>query len=305
VPGLGHRAVTEVILPPVTSARPQRIVPSVEHASRTALGAALHRAAHQLLDQPPVFLDPLALRIVGAQAERALRSGEDPHAGSAGLRAFVAVRSRFAEDCLAEAFSRGVRQYVLLGAGLDTLAYRSTLPGLRVYEVDHPATQAWKRDRLAEAGIAVPPSVAYAPVDFDRETAAAPLARAGFDAAAPAVLAWLGVTPYLTRDVVLRTLAFAAGQAPGSELVLDYLESPGPGDGAERQAREALARRVAAAGEPFRSAFDPAELAGTLRELGFSAVEDLGAGALDARYLRGRGDGLRLRGRGHLLRARR
>lgn len=275
----------------------------MESASRTALGAALYRAAHQLLDVPPVFADPLALAIVGPEAEQSLRSGVDAAAARPGLRAFVAVRSRFAEDCLAEAHGRGVRQYVILGAGLDTFAYRSALAGLAVFEVDHPATQAWKRARLAAAGIAVPGSVAYAPVDFEGETAAAGLARAGFDAGRPAFLAWLGVTPYLAREAVLGTLAFAARLPGGSEIVFDYVDRLGDG-GARRQARQALAARVAAAGEPFRSAFDPEALAADLRGLGFSEVEDLAAEALGARYLRGRADGLALPGGGHLMCAR-
>ena len=276
----------------------------MEQASRTALGAALYRAAHQIQDVPPVFADPLALRIVGPEAERSLRSGEDVHARRPSLRAFVAVRSRYAEDCLAEAHRRGVRQYVLLGAGLDTFAYRAALPGLVVFEVDHPATQAWKRARLAEAGIAVPGSVAYAPVDFERETAAAGLARAGFDAGRPAFLAWLGVTPYLPREAVMETLSFAASLPGGSEIVFDYSERAEDRDGAGRRAHRELAAGVAAVGEPFRSSFQPAALLAEVRRLGFSEVEDLAAEALGARYLRGRADGLALPGGGHLMRAR-
>lgn len=275
----------------------------MERASRTAFGAALYRAAHQIEDVPAVFADPLALRIVGPEAERSLRSGEDPHARRAGLRAFVAVRSRYAEDCLAEAHRRGIRQYALLGAGLDTFAYRSGLPGLTVFEVDHPATQAWKRALLSRAGIGVPGSVVYVPVDFERETAGGALARAGFDAGRAAFLAWLGVTPYLPREAVMETLGFVARLPGGSEIVFDYSEQEGR-DGAGRLAHQALAARVAAVGEPFRSAFDPAALAADVRRLGFSDVEDLAAEALEARYLRGRADGLRLRGSGHLVRAR-
>jgi methyltransferase (TIGR00027 family) len=276
----------------------------MEQASRTALGAAMHRAAHQLLDVPPVFADPLALRIIGPEAERALRTGEDARFARAGLRAFVAARSRFAEDGLAEAHARGLRQYVLLGAGLDTFAYRSGLPGLAVFEVDHPATQAWKRTRLTEAGIAIPGSVVYAAVDFDREPVAVALARAGFDAARPACFAWLGVTPYLTREAVLETLGFVAGLGSGSEIVFDYAERPAGGESALGRAHQALAARVAAVGEPFRSEFEPAALDAEVRRLGFSGVEDLGAEALNARYFQGRSDGLRLLGRGRLLRAR-
>lgn len=123
--------------------------------SRTAQGTANLRAAHQLMDHPRIFDDPLALRIIGVQAEAAVRAnaGRGPLAS---FRPFVAVRSRYAEDELARAVQRGVHQYVVLGAGLDTFAYRNPYPGLRVFEVDHPATQAWKRGRLQDAGIAVP-----------------------------------------------------------------------------------------------------------------------------------------------------
>lgn len=276
----------------------------MNQASRTALGAALHRATHQIRDVPPIFADPLALRIVGPEAERSLRSGEGALAEWPGLRAFVAVRSRFAEDCLAQAHARGVLQYVLLGAGLDTFAYRAELPGLTVFEVDHPATQAWKRARLAEAGIAVPGSVVYAPVDFEREGGAAGLARAGFDAARPAFLAWLGVIHYLGREAVMETLGFVAGLSAGSEIVFDYSERTDGGDATHRRAHQALAARVAAVGEPFRSTFEPAALVADVRRLGFSWVEDLGAEALSSRYFRGRSDGLLLLVGGHLMRAR-
>lgn len=271
--------------------------------SRTALGAALHRAAHQLVDHPPVFEDPLALPIVGG-AEATLRAGLARRStpAAAALRAFTAARSRFAEDCLAEAFARGVRQYVLLGAGLDTFAYRCGLDGLQIFEVDHPATQAWKRERLAQAGIAVPDRVHYAPVDFERETLVDGLARARLDAARPAFFAWLGVTPYLTREAVLGTLAIVArGTCAGSELVFDFATPVGD-DPRALAASAALAGRVAAVGEPLRSAFAPEALAAELAALGFARCELAGTAALDARYFQGRADGLRLRA-GQMMRA--
>src|ERR1700744_833636 len=142
--------------------------------SRTAQGAAMHRAAHQILDRPPVFEDPLALKIIGPEAEAELRNGNDPRTDrrAAGLRAFIAARSRFSEDTLAEGVAKGVRQYVLLGAGLDTFAYRAArnYPGLAVFEVDHPATQGWKRERLAQAGLTLPDALTFAPVNFETAT---------------------------------------------------------------------------------------------------------------------------------------
>jgi len=267
----------------------------------------MHRAAHQLVDRPPVFDDPLALKIIGEEAATELREGRDERAmaESTGLRAFIATRSRFTEDCLVEAMAHGVDQYVLLGAGLDTFAYRGLRKGLRVFEVDHPATQAWKRARLSEVAIAAPDWVRYAPVDFEHETIRDGLARAGFDSSRPAVFAWLGVTPYLTREAVMATLSFVASLAQNSEIVFDYAERPGNDTTPEQRAHfEALAARVAAAGEPFRSVFETPTLVRDVKALGFSFVEDLDAAALNARYFRNRSDGLVLRGRAHLLHAR-
>src|ERR1700684_280435 len=136
--------------------------------SRTAQRVAIRRAAHQLLDQPRVLDDPLALRIIGSEAAEALRSDpKEDHAFSRAFRAFMAARSRYAEDELARAVARGVTQYVVLGAGLDTFAYRNPHAGLHVFEVDHPATQVWKRERVPAAGIAIPPSFTLFSIDFE------------------------------------------------------------------------------------------------------------------------------------------
>jgi methyltransferase (TIGR00027 family) len=278
----------------------------VNTPSRTAQGAAMHRAAHQLIDHPPVFADPLALKIIGDESARELRAGRDPRAmtQSQGLRLFIAVRSRFTEDCLGEAVARGVRQYVLLGAGLDTFAYRAPRDGLRVFEVDHPATQSWKRARLQEISVAAPEWVTYAPVDFEHETLRDGLTRAGFDFAKPAMFAWLGVTPYLTREAVMNTLTFIASLATGSEVVFDYAEPTDKHNAEQRAHFEAMAARVAASGEPFKSFYEAETLTRDLKVLGFSLAEDWNADALNARYFAERDDGLKLRGRGHLMRAR-
>src|SRR5271165_4327165 len=162
--------------------------------SRTARRVAIRRAAHQLLDQPRVFDDPLALLIIGAETAQDLRTNpKEHHAFSRAFRAFMAARSRYAEDELARAVAYGVRQYVVLGAGLDTFAYRNPHPGLRAFEVDHPATQAWKREQLQAAGIAIPAGLTFVPIDFERQTLADGLARAGFDNGATAFFSWLGV----------------------------------------------------------------------------------------------------------------
>src|SRR3984957_6851470 len=175
--------------------------------SKTAHRVAIRRAAHQLLDQPKVLDDPLALRIIGTEAADDLRSNpKEHHAFSRAFRAFMAARSRYAEDELARAGPHGVTQYVVLGAGLDTFAYRNPHPGLRVFEVDHPSTQAWKREQLQAAGIAIPAALTFVPVDFERQTLADGLERGGFDDRAAAFFSWLGVTPYLTRDACMSTL---------------------------------------------------------------------------------------------------
>jgi methyltransferase (TIGR00027 family) len=243
--------------------------------SRTALGAAAHRAAHQVIERGRIFRDPLALRILGAAAEEAVRRGEGDPDGRK-LRLFIAIRSRFAEDALEAAVARGVRQLVVLGAGLDTYAYRTALD-LRMFEVDHPATQAWKRQMLAEAAIDVPPALTFAPIDFERETLADGLAAAGFDPAQQTFFTWLGVVPYLTEQAVFSTLGFIAGLAGGAHVVFDYGNPKGP-------AHDALAERVAAAGEPFHCYLETEALHARLRALGFREIEDLGPASIIERF---------------------
>jgi len=275
--------------------------------SATAERVAMRRAAHQVLDDPPVFNDPLALRIVGSAKAEALQAQTEPSERtplSSYLRAFMAARSRFAEDQLALAVSNGTRQYVILGAGLDTFAYRSTDEAVRVFEVDHPATQAWKRQRLAEVGIAVPPHLTFAPVDFETQTLADGLRAAGFDTGLCTFFSWLGVTQYLTQEGVMATLRFIASMPAGSAVVFDYGISPSLLQPPQRAAFDALARRVAAAGEPWRTFFDPAGLEAELRALGFGQVEDTGPDALNARYFKDRTDGLRVGSLTHLMYAR-
>ena len=182
---------------------------------------AERRAAHQLLDKPLVFDDPLAVRIIGARAEANLPE-QPKNFVAARFRAFMAARSRFAEDELRAAVARGVRQYVVLGAGLDTFAYRNPFPHLRVFEVDHPATQAWKRKRLAQVGIPVPSSMTFAPVDFERQTFDDGLREAGFDETAPTFFSWLGVTMYLESDIVLGIVRAIREMSATNGVVFDY-----------------------------------------------------------------------------------
>jgi methyltransferase (TIGR00027 family) len=253
--------------------------------SRTAFAAAMHRAAHQLLEGGRIFSDPLALAIVGQDAASIVgRAQRDP--ASAAMRLFIAVRTRFAEDACAAAVGTGIRQIVVLGAGLDTYAYRAvTTAGLRIFEVDHPATQAWKRERLAAAAIAVPAALCFAPVDFERETLTHGLAAAGFDATRPAVFSWLGVTPYLSAQAIWSTLGFVAGLAAGTQVVFDYANPPHTLTPAQRRAHRSRARRVAELGEAWQSFFETAALHSRLRASGFRHIEDLGPQELVRRYL--------------------
>jgi methyltransferase (TIGR00027 family) len=273
--------------------------------SRTAQRVATRRAAHQILDHPRVLDDPLALRIIGCEAAAELRSDPKEHPGFArAFRAFMVARSRFAEDELARAFAAGVRQYVVLGAGLDTFAYRNPNVGLRVFEVDHPATQAWKRERLLAAEIAIPLSLTFVPVDFERQTLGTGLEQCGFDTSAPAFFSWLGVTPYLTREACTMTLGWIARMPAGSGVVFDFAIDPALLNAGQRQALDALSKRVAAAGEPFKLFFDPAKLQDELKNLGFHRTEFLQGKQINERYFQDRADGLCVRGSlGHLMAA--
>src|ERR1700733_7229734 len=179
--------------------------------SRTALRVALRRAAHQLYDARPLVLDdPIAVPILGdTYAEELRRTPTRPDRPfSVGLRAFLVARNRYAEDNLAHAVARGVAQYVLLGAGLDTFAHRNPYPQLRVFEVDHPATQEWKRDLLRTSDLPKPANLTYPAVDFERESLPERLEATGFDSGASAFFAWLGVVPYLTLAAFRSTVAF-------------------------------------------------------------------------------------------------
>jgi methyltransferase (TIGR00027 family) len=265
-------------------------------ASRTALSVALRRAAHQIYDSPVVFDDPIAVGILGATyAERLQRTPLRPDRPfSTALRAFLVARSRYAEDNLRWAVSRGVEQYVLLGAGLDTFAYRNPFAKLRVFEVDHPATQQWKRELLQRNNIAIPDNIAFTPVDFERQSLAEQLGLAGFNSQAPAFFSWLGVVPYLTLEAFRATLGFISAQHLGSGLTLDYGQPRSTLPLLEQMAHDSLASRVEKVGEPFQLFFTPSEIAAELSR--FHSVEDLGAAEINARYFSGRSDQLKMRG---------
>jgi methyltransferase (TIGR00027 family) len=281
-----------------------------DRPSLTAQRVALSRAAHQLYDNPRILEDPVALPIVGPRGEEEIRNHRRRFAAPLArrLRAFLVARSRVAEEALGAAVARGVRQYVVLGAGLDTFAFRNPYPDslLRVFEVDHPVTQAWKRRQLAAAGIELPDSLTFVPIDFETQALANVLREAGLRTDAPAFVSWLGVTMYLTPATVMATLKYVASSLPeGSAIVFDYAVPPAGLGLVRRLAARALLGRVAAAGEPWKALFAPGALAAELSALGFAQIEDLGPDELDARFFRNRKDGLRVGGLGRVLRAQR
>jgi len=269
--------------------------------SRTALGAAMHRALHQTLEGGAIFADPYALTILDDEARAGLSAmADDP--GHRPMRLFIAARSRFSEEAMAGCVARGVRQVVVLGAGLDTFSLRNPHADVTVYEIDYPATQAWKRERLAKAGLALPPSLTFAPIDFERQSLPEALAAAGFRADQPAYFQWLGVTPYLTREAIIATLDFIAANG-GAEVVFDYAQPfenlPPP----TRANLTAIAERAAALGEPWLSTFDPPDMAALMQARRFAGFEDVTRAELAARYYGDLGQGLPSGPGGHVVRA--
>ena len=284
-----------------------------DQGSLTAMGASLMRAIHTRLDDPPLLDDPWGEQLVTESDREALwevalgglppeardqiaKLGSDEHAAMTLARAHpsygsVIVRARYNEDTLAAAVGRGIRRYVVVGAGLDSFALRrpAFAQEVEVFEVDHPATQALKLERLREAGVEAPTGVRYIAADLAEEPVDAVLRRSGFEG--PAFFSWLGVTHYLTREANLGTLgAIARGGGPGSELVFTYLDQHWleSSDPDVARARETLA----SLGEPWVSGFEPPKLRDELRGVGLELVEDLSSEDLHERYCADRDDGL-------------
>jgi methyltransferase (TIGR00027 family) len=234
-------------------------------ASRTALATARFRATHQLLEGGSVLRDPLAVRIVG-ESEDDLRAFDVDRR----LRLFVCARARYAEEVLAAAVPQGLDQLVVLGAGLDTFAYRNPYPGLRVVEVDHAATQAWKRERLSAAAIAVPDTMSFVSTDFEHDDLAEVLAGC-VEVSRPVLFWWLGVTPYLTVEAITATLSTLAA-LPHCAVVLDH-QAPDPRASLFARAWESqLAARVAEVGEPWITKMSGEEVARLGARCGFDRV---------------------------------
>lgn len=260
--------------------------------SQTAFAAAYARAYHQIAEGPRIFTDPLAGALVGnaiddlqASFSSAFADMAEDHKPDEEAALLVPARARLAEDTIADAVAVGARQAVILGAGLDTFAYRNPHQDLQVFEVDHPDTQAWKRQRLTEADIAIPDSLTFVPVDFEKETLAAGLAAANFARDEPTVFVWLGVTMYLTTEAIRTTLNFIAEQARPVQVVADYIYPMSAAEPEDRAAFETAADLIAELGEPFLSYFTAEEIEKELRSAGFDVIEDFSAPDLLDEYL--------------------
>lgn len=281
-----------------------------DRASKTAAVAAAVRAAHLCHEPPAVFADPYALALTSPGWRTIARSRVLSHLvlrvllrPTRPVGAQILMRARYCEEELERALERGVAQYVIVGAGLDSFALRrADLAGrLRVFELDHPATQAAKLARLDRIGATPAVPVEYVAVNFERSTVADALQRSAFDRDTPAYFSWLGTTHYLSADAVFATLRSIGGfAAPGSRIVFDYTVRPGALSDEDRREYEATSRFVARRGEPFRSSFEPAPFLAAVAALGLRLVEDLDAGEQRRRYFAGRSDGLRPTALSHL-----
>lgn len=260
--------------------------------------AAVSRTLHLELDRAPwIFEDRIAERLAGPEfVERGRRLDRERPEASRWARIAVAWRARLTEDLLERAIRRGIRQYVILGAGLDSFAWRasaSLTAGLRVFEVDHPATQGWKRARLDEIGISVPGLLSFVPIDFEREDLVIELEKAGFRTDAPAFVSWLGVTGYLSVEAIRETLRAIAAWVAGSELAVTYEVSAAEQSAEDRRVADVLGSLVASAGEPRLSRFDPPTFERLLREAGFTSVSHYGPSEASREpYFQARSDGL-------------
>jgi methyltransferase (TIGR00027 family) len=268
----------------------------VATADASAVRVALWRAMHVQVDPPPhVLEDEIGLRLAAPDEGWRQRPDMDPE-GTRGYRAGVVARARFIEDLVSDQALRGIAQYVLLGAGLDTFAQRrpEVASGLQIFEVDQPGPSTWKRQRLIDLHYGVPQWLRLVPVDFEAgQSGWEQLATAGFDAGKPAVVASTGVSMYLTHEANQATLRRVAAFAPPSTMAMTFLLPLDLIDPAERPQHEALHARARASGTPFLSFYRPSELQALAREAGFTRTEHISTADLTQRYFGGRTDGLR------------
>lgn len=275
--------------------------------SQTSVIVAVDRALHQAVDDKPLILDdPIAPLIVDREGKayaEGFASSDQP--GDKGRRTIAAVRARYAEDCLCDATAHGVRQYMVLGAGMDTFAYRQPpwATALRVYEVDHPASQALKMAHLEAGGIAPPANLVFVPVDFETQSLREGLRPSGFDFSVQTFCSWLGVTFYLTDEAINATLATLARLPLGSEVVLQFVLPTDALPAALVERRRSLLARFAAVGEPWISFYRPEEMIAKVKGLGFSEAIHFSPEEANKRYCSSRRDGLSVHPGTHLLRA--
>jgi methyltransferase (TIGR00027 family) len=267
-------------------------------ADQTAVRVALWRAMHVQIDAPPhVFEDEIGLQLAAPEENWRQRQDMEPNATRL-FRASIVARARFIEDLVIAQAARGVRQYVILGAGLDTFAQRrpDVAGRMRLFEVDRPEPQEWKRQRLIELGFGVPDWLRFVATDFEsRDAWWSSLMNAGFDPEQPAVIASTGVAMYLTREAVAGTLRQAAALAPGSTFAMTFLRPlDSVDDPEERRGREMSEKGARASGTPFVTFFTPEEMMRFARDAGFRTVETVSAAMLMQRYFTNRTDGLRL-----------
>jgi methyltransferase (TIGR00027 family) len=289
-------------------------------ASSTAIAAARMRAAHLLLDgDPKVFRDDFALRFSGSDeaslreylntmlAQVAAKVGSNRAQELFGsIRTVMVMRSRYTEDALSRAIAHGITRFAILGAGLDSFAWRrpDLAASIEVFEIDHVATQQWKQQRLRELGMILPSNLTFVPIDFEKGTLIDGLRQGGFPLEKPAFFSWLGVTQYLTSDTVLGTLKQVATLAPTTEISFTFVVPQTSVVGEDHQVFAMSVANAAALGEPWLSFFEPAELQSRLREMGFTRVEHLSPNEANARYFAGRSDGLRVPAIHHVMLAR-
>ena len=244
--------------------------------SRTAVGAAVSRFVHQLRDQDPKILDdPIIEKLTDKGIVEKLKENESGYDSpqAAALRSHIVLRSRFAEDCLKEAYEKGIRQYVIMGAGFDTFAYRqpSWAKEIKIFEVDHPSTQQEKRNRLVRAGIEIPNNVIFVPVDFESTDLETMLKLNGFQKDAASFISWLGVVVYLSKKAIVQTLKWAASCPRQSEIVFSFSQKR------RETGVSSTASRAASAGEPWKTFFTLKDIEKMLKEAGFSTFNFLDA----------------------------
>lgn len=265
--------------------------------SATAKFVANLRAVHQLVDDnPKILLDPVAVPLstaaLGSSIDTAADQVQTPIINA--LRSLFVMRSRFVEDQLARAYEKGTRQYAILGAGLDTFPYRqpSFSDELLIFEIDHPATQIWKRQLLAQAGIPLPNNLRFVPIDFESTSLHDALSRAGFARNVPSLFSWLGVVQYLTWAATQTTLQYVAGLEPSTEIALTFVLPDEDLSGIDLEVTRFSAAFAANRGEPWITRFRPRALANLLLSLGFSSTSHFSADDADREYFGSRSDGL-------------